>query len=494
MSRLLSCSPTDRPEGRVCFGCRIDSFVEVLFRRGGAPGCTEAHVKRQVTRHWHMVAIAVALSALLVLDAHLHAQGPSVAPGGATRTWVQQRTAWGHPDLQGVWNNSTTTPLEQRTREEIEQGRRAEEPVRAATDGTGAVRSRNWETPPAAVASGRSARRQDSDDARGRRAARRARTSARAYRGEADSWLDRNSWERCITRSMPTAMIPNFYNANYQIFQTPDHVAILIEMIHETRIIPLDKRPHVSSDIRQWLGDSRGHWEGDTLVVETTNFNDRLDGGALQPSHVIQTGYRGSGETLRLVERFTRTSATTIDYRFTVEDPVTFAKPYTVALPMRKNNAQDRIYGIRLSRGELRDGQHPQLRARRRKGRVGGGDPRSASTDRIRTSRRTRAGGGLRPLRTPVEMRPAPSPERPGLRLPEPGLTALEVASYCSTSQPIQLSRRALIVVKLDLGLQPAKCERATARCDASCNARESRESSPREERQRRPVGNVTPL
>ena len=86
-----------------------------------------------------MVAIAVALSAPLVLDAHLRAQGPSAAPGGATRTWVQQRTAWGHPDLQGVWNNSTTTPLEQRTREEIEQGRRAEEPVRAATDGTGAV-------------------------------------------------------------------------------------------------------------------------------------------------------------------------------------------------------------------------------------------------------------------------------------------------------------------------------------------------------------------
>ncbi|MET0212958.1 MAG: hypothetical protein ABW292_08150, partial [Vicinamibacterales bacterium] len=290
-------------------------------------------MKRQVTRHWHMVAIAVALSAPLVLDAHLRSQGPSAAPGGATRTWVQQRTAWGHPDLQGVWNNSTTTPLEQRTREEIEQGRRAEEPVRAATDGTGAVNleiGRPLQQPSLVV---------DPPDGRiqmTRAGVERlvARENARAYRGEADSWLDRNSWERCITRSMPTAMIPNFYNANYQIFQTPDHVAILIEMIHETRIIPIDKRPHVSSDIRQWLGDSRGHWEGDTLVVETTNFNDRLDGGALQPSHVIQTGYRGSGETLRLVERFTRTSATTIDYRFTVEDPVTFAKPYTVALPM----------------------------------------------------------------------------------------------------------------------------------------------------------------
>jgi hypothetical protein len=92
------------------------------------------------------------------------------------------------------------------------------------------------------------------------------------------------------------------------------------------------------------MGDSRGRWEGDTLVVETTNFVDRMDGGPLQPSHVIQTGYRGSGETMRLVERFTRIDANTIDYRFTVEDPVVFTRPYTVSIPMRKDNAQERIY------------------------------------------------------------------------------------------------------------------------------------------------------
>ena len=111
-------------------------------------------------------------------------------------------------------------------------------------------------------------------------------------------------------------MIPIFQHF-YQIYQTPDYVVIQMEMIHEARIIPLDGRPHASERVRQWLGDSRGHWEGKTLVVETINFNDKLDGGDLQPSHVIQTGHRGSGKTLRLVERFTRITRT-IDYRFTV--------------------------------------------------------------------------------------------------------------------------------------------------------------------------------
>jgi hypothetical protein len=171
-----------------------------------------------------------------------------------------------------------------------------------------------------------------------------AREEARAGRGEADSYLDRNSWERCISRTLPVAMIPNLYNNFYQIIQTPAYVVILVEMIHEARIIPLDGRPHATESIRQWLGDSRGRWEGNTLVVETIHFNDKLDGGDLQPSHVIQTGHRGSGKTLRLVERFTRINADTIDYRFTVEDPATFTRPYTVAIPMRKAADGDQMF------------------------------------------------------------------------------------------------------------------------------------------------------
>ncbi len=222
---------------------------------------------------------------------------------------------------------------------EQEQSRRAMTPVRAATDGTGA----GWLEAGRAIERG--ALVVDPPDGRIPRTPAGVkrlveRENARRGRGEADSWLDRNTWERCISRTLPTALIPNAYNANYQIFQTPTYVVILVEMIHDVRIVPLDGRPHAGKDIRTWMGDSRGRWEGDTLVVETTNFNDRLDGGPLQPSHVIQTGNRGSGETLRLVERFTRIDAKTIDYRFTVEDPVTYTRPYTVAIPMRRDEAQ----------------------------------------------------------------------------------------------------------------------------------------------------------
>ena len=124
---------------------------------------------------------------------------------------------------------------------------------------------------------------------------------------------------------MPGAMMPGFYNHNYHILQTPDYVAIVVEMIHDTRIIPLDGRASVDSTIQQWLGDSRGRWEGDTLVVETTNLSDLEDWGA--------TVY-ATGSDLRLVERFTRVDENTIDYSFTVHDDSTFTAPWTASLPM----------------------------------------------------------------------------------------------------------------------------------------------------------------
>jgi hypothetical protein len=110
--------------------------------------------------------------------------------------------------------------------------------------------------------------------------------------------------------------------------QTAEYVAILSEMIHEVRLIPLDGRPHIGQSIRQWFGDSRGHWEGHTLVVDTTNFTDLND--------LNQRIRRGSGATLHVVERFTRVDADKIDYRFTVDDPTTFTRPWTATLPMAK--------------------------------------------------------------------------------------------------------------------------------------------------------------
>ncbi len=118
-------------------------------------------------------------------------------------------------------------------------------------------------------------------------------------------------------------MIPSGYNNNYQILQAPGYVVILVEMIHDVRIIPLDGRPHAPSNIRQWMGDSRGRWDGNTLVVTTTNFTDK-------------TNYRGASPNLRLVERFTRTDADTINYEFTMDDPSAFSKSWTAAIPMTK--------------------------------------------------------------------------------------------------------------------------------------------------------------
>jgi hypothetical protein len=118
-------------------------------------------------------------------------------------------------------------------------------------------------------------------------------------------------------------MLPGGYNNNYQIIQAPGYVIILVEMIHDARVIPIDGRPHLPSTVRQWLGDSRGHWDGDTLVVETTNFTNK-------------TNFRGASENMRLIERFKRTDANTVTYEFTVNDPSSFTKPWTAQIPMRK--------------------------------------------------------------------------------------------------------------------------------------------------------------
>ena len=141
---------------------------------------------------------------------------------------------------------------------------------------------------------------------------------------EFDGPENRSLAERCIAVSNAgPPMMPANYNANYQIVQARGYVALLSEQIHDVRIIPTDGRPHLPPDVRQLLGDARGHWDGNTLVVETTNFTDR-------------TSFRGSGEHMHLTERFTRTGADTMTYEFTVDDPETFTKPWTARIPMTK--------------------------------------------------------------------------------------------------------------------------------------------------------------
>ena len=142
------------------------------------------------------------------------------------------------------------------------------------------------------------------------------------------TWEEPSVFERCITRGLPASMMPGFYNHNYQILQTPDYVVIYAEMIHDARVIPLDGRPHIDPALRQWMGDSRGRWEGDTLVVETANFT-----GKVYERRVSHTVF-GASREMRLVERFRRIDADTLDYQFTVTDPRTFAAPWTASIPM----------------------------------------------------------------------------------------------------------------------------------------------------------------
>lgn len=151
----------------------------------------------------------------------------------------------------------------------------------------------------------------------------------------ADSWEDRGLAERCLLgfNSGPP-IVPAGYNQNIQIFQTPDHVVILNEMVHDARIVPLDRRDHLPTSVRQWMGDSRGYWDGDTLVVETRNFSDKT--ASFNPSVATAVG---SGATLHLVERFSRVSVDTLLYEYTVDDSTTFMRPFTAVLPMKQGEA-----------------------------------------------------------------------------------------------------------------------------------------------------------
>jgi hypothetical protein len=261
-----------------------------------------------------------------------------------------RRTPWGDPDLEGIWTNATLTPLQRPpelaskeflTPEEAAQFQRsrieqtnADRPlppgqVGAYNDvfferGTSIVRSRRTSLvvdPP----DGRIPAL--TPDAQKKVEARQKREAVSPADGPEDRWLT----ERCILFGATVPMLPEPYNNNYRIIQSPGFVTILVEMNHDARIIPLDGRAHLASGIQQWTGDSRGRWEGTTLVVETTNlkFNHQSRFGV---------GYLNglSDERLRVVERFTIADANTLTYRATVEDPSVFLRPWTVEVSMAR--------------------------------------------------------------------------------------------------------------------------------------------------------------
>jgi hypothetical protein len=301
------------------------------------------------------IGVLAALVAAAALSAEL-AAGQAPARGAAAGKGTALRTPWGDPDLQGTWTNTTATPLERpadlagKTALTAEERAKRDALVAAAYDAplrpgdTGAYNS-FWSE--AGKNSARTSLIVDPPDGKlpalTPEALKRADAIEAVRRRRPWSWMDVNTYDRCISRGLPGAMMPGFYNHNYVIAQSPGYVAILVEMIHDTRIIPIDGRPHLGPGLKQWLGDSRGRWEGDTLVVETKNFNDKIDevtGNAMRlPDGTPQEGrYHGVFGTsdMTLVERFTRVDANTIDYQFTVNSPKTFVKPWTAAAPMTK--------------------------------------------------------------------------------------------------------------------------------------------------------------
>ena len=263
------------------------------------------------------------------------------------------RTSWGAPDLQGVWSTATVTPFERpkefADKETLTEHEAAEyakhvtdarnvdlrRQVGQNSDVTSAYNDAWYDRGTRVIPTRRTSLVIDPPDGRippltpegQARAARAIPQSGIQEFRIVDSWLDRGIWERCITRGVPDVMLPTAYNNNYRIVQTKDTVAILAEMIHDVRVIPLDNRPHLPSNLRQWMGDSRGRWEGDTLVVDTTNFTNK-------------TVFRGASENLHLTERFTRLDKNTLQYRVTVDDPTTFTRPWTIELPAVRMDAE----------------------------------------------------------------------------------------------------------------------------------------------------------
>lgn len=314
---------------------------------------------RWIDRRWVMAAAVVMVASFSTIfsttaSAQQATEQRAKAPARA-KAWTPPQTPWGEPDLQGVYSNRTITPFERPAEfagkailtdaETADLERRVVDRSADKRDGRGTdadvSRAYNefWWDRGTKVTTNRSSLLIDPADGRvpplTAEAQRRAldewrqpalRSGGANGRG-ADSYRDRSLFERCITRGMPGAMSPSAYNNNYRIVQSPGYVVVAIEMLGGARIIPTDGRAHVSSGLRQWMGDSRGHWENNTLVVETTNFTNK-------------TLYRGAVENLRLVEHFTKVDADTLDYRFTVDDSTTFTRPWTVAVPYLRTDEQ----------------------------------------------------------------------------------------------------------------------------------------------------------
>ena len=370
------------------------------------------------------VGVAIALFALF--------SGPVMG-----QTFTPPRTPWGDPDLQGNYSNKYEqgTPFERPTEfegrslddikgDELAQlvKQRADEvllnspftggdPVAGNFGGAPAFYDRfeaNRGSRPWFVVDPADGRiPQMSPEGQKASAARGAeRAAARKGRGPADSWTDRSLYDRCITRGLPGSMMPANYGNSYRIVQSPGYVAISYEMVHETRLIPLDGRSQVAAAIRQYMGEPRGRWEGNTLVVETSRFKD-------------DPVYRGSNPAaLTLVERFTLTAPDTIEWSVTVDDPTTWPRPWTFAMPLTRNDSEA-IFEYACHEGNL---AMPHLLSAARAAEAAGGTATDdgigdSETPAARPASRARA---TEPAREPGTANGEPGTSNPESRAPTP--------------------------------------------------------------------------
>lgn len=276
--------------------------------------------------------------------------GPAAAQQpAAKKNWTPLKTPWGEPDLRGMWplNHLIATPFQRPeqygdrrllTDEEFAAAQKRAEgrnkrfesgAIPQADSGTQVLRLTSLLSEPA---NGRFPALTE----HGKELYANMHGSYKPGQTVFDSPADFDEWDRCITRGMPVSMEPRNYNNGLRIMQSPGYVLIVLEMAHEVRIIPTTAQPPLDPAIKTWMGESRGHWEGNTLVVETTNFNGKGD--------LTNSGVPGSppltpnSEQERITERFTRTDPDTIEYKMRVEDPDVIVSPFAVEYPMKLDN------------------------------------------------------------------------------------------------------------------------------------------------------------
>jgi hypothetical protein len=300
-----------------------------------------------------VAAIGVALSAPPPAAAQAAGSAEALAAARVDPSWAPPLTPWGHPDLQGIWTTDDMRGIPQQrppefgtrqhlTDEEFAEREARRETARQTQDRGAAGTFRNEE---GTRTFGYTSMVIDPPDGRIPPAlpqARERRTTPGTYGvGPFDSVRDFNLYDRCITRGVIGSFGPAVYGNGARILQTPDSVIIAYEMVHDTRIIPLDGRPPLGANFRQYMGDSRGHWEGDTLVVVSANFTDKTALGGVRHS-----------DQLRLTERFTRIDPQMIDYEIRVDDPQTWEKPWTLRMTITQQPGYE-IYEYSCHEGNI---------------------------------------------------------------------------------------------------------------------------------------------